>query len=183
MECMTDRSYHFCPLCGGRLESRIEHPEDGRLQPTCTACGFIFYQASKPTASTLIESQGRLLLVRRLQAPYKGWWDMPGGFLEPGEHPEDGARREAREETGLDVRLLGLFAVLMDVYRLGPVPTPTLNLFYRAELSGGDLRSSFETAEPRWFAPADLPKRLAFACVRQAVALWKQPVASRYDNA
>jgi len=44
---------------------------------------------------------GRLLLVKRGVEPYKGCWDIPGGFLEAGEHPEDGAVREGQEETGL----------------------------------------------------------------------------------
>ena len=179
---MAERSFRFCPLCGSPLEDRVEHPEDGRLQPTCSRCGFIFYQSSKPTASTLIERGGCLLLVRRLQPPYKGWWDLPGGFLDAAEPPEHGARREALEETGLEVRLIELFAVLMDVYRFGPIASPTLNLFYRAEVIGGRLRGSFETSDLRWFPADALPKRIAFACVRQAVSLWKQRCTARYDS-
>lgn len=166
--------FRFCPICAGRLEDRIEYEEEGRAYPTCAGCGFIFYQSSKPTASALIERDGRLLLLRRRQAPYHGWWDTPGGFLEPGEPPEEGMRREVREETGLEVAPRELLGIFMDVYRHGPAPTPTLNLFYRADVIGGQERGSHETTAPRWFAPDELPARIAFECVRRAVTLWQQ---------
>jgi 8-oxo-dGTP pyrophosphatase MutT (NUDIX family) len=52
----------------------------------------------------LLVRDGRVLIGRRKIEPRKGHWDLPGGFLEEGELPLDGLRREFLEETGLDVR-------------------------------------------------------------------------------
>ena len=45
---------------------------------------------------------GLVMLTRRAREPQAGWWDLPGGFLEPGEHPEAALIREVREELGVD---------------------------------------------------------------------------------
>jgi ADP-ribose pyrophosphatase YjhB (NUDIX family) len=55
-----------------------------------------------------------VVLVRRARPPRVGAWTIPGGRLEQGETPADAARRETREETGLDVRVLRE----TEVYRL-----------------------------------------------------------------
>ena len=66
----------------------------------CESCGFIYWNNSRPTAGGVVEdSQGRVLLGRRGINPSKGLWDLPGGFLEPGEHPEAGFVRELLEES------------------------------------------------------------------------------------
>lgn len=54
-----------------------------------------------PAASVAILDTGRFLLVERGRPPSKGLFAFPGGRLEPGEMPEEGARRELFEETGL----------------------------------------------------------------------------------
>src|SRR5262249_42615061 len=66
----------FCPKCAESIERH-----DGSV--TCPACGFVAYANSAPTASALVEDdEGRLLMVRRAIDPYRGMWDLPGGFLE-----------------------------------------------------------------------------------------------------
>jgi ADP-ribose pyrophosphatase YjhB (NUDIX family) len=56
------------------------------------------------------------LLVRRAREPYAGWWELPGGFSDKGEHPADTARREVAEELGVSVRLLELLGFYFDAY-------------------------------------------------------------------
>jgi ADP-ribose pyrophosphatase YjhB (NUDIX family) len=52
----------------------------------------------------------RLLLTLRAHSPWRGWWEIPGGFQNAGEHPEDGARREIAEEIGVEAELSGYWA-------------------------------------------------------------------------
>ena len=169
------KKYDFCPRCGGRLD--LAHPHGLIEEPaelTCTACGFIFWQNSKPCAGVLVVREGRLLLVRRAFEPFKDWWDVPGGFLHDGEHPEDGAVREIGEETGLRVRLTGLVGIFMDTY--GPTGDATLNVFYTGEAIGGQEVAGSDATGLCWFAPDEIPENVAFACNRQAIRMWKHSV-------
>jgi ADP-ribose pyrophosphatase YjhB (NUDIX family) len=115
--------------------------------------------------------RGRVLLARRAVPPYRGWWDIPGGFLEADEHPEDGARREVHEETGLRVRLLRLLGVYLDRYE----GVRVLTFYYVARPVGGRERPADDAAELRWFAPEELPRQIAFpGHVRRVLADWRR---------
>jgi ADP-ribose pyrophosphatase YjhB (NUDIX family) len=59
----------------------------------------------------VVTEDGRALLVRRGTEPLKGQWSIPGGTLELGETLVHGVRRELQEETGAEVRVLGLIDV------------------------------------------------------------------------
>jgi len=160
--------YAFCPDCGGRLEDRVldDHP-----RRVCRECGFILYENSKPCVGVLVVRDGKLLLVERAIEPFKGYWDVPGGFLEPGEHPEAGSIRELREETGLTVRPTELLGVWMDVY--GERQEPTLNLCYLAEAVGGEAVAGSDASALHWFPLTDLPEQIAFAWEAEAIAVLK----------
>ena len=68
-----------------------------------------------PTVDVIIETEGGIVLIERRNEP-RGW-ALPGGFVDYGERMEDAARREAREETGLDVTLTDLLGVYSDPSR------------------------------------------------------------------
>jgi 8-oxo-dGTP diphosphatase len=165
----------FCPNCGHSVEERRGH--SGASQFICTACGQVQYNNSKPCAGALVVEAGRLLLIRRGIDPFKGWWDIPGGFLDPGEHPEDGAIREVREETGLDVRLMSSFGIFMDTY--GDEDTYTLNLMYLAEPVGGSIQPADDAVEIGWFAPDELPDQIAFQNGQLVVEAWRRRMTER----
>lgn len=58
-----------------------------------------------------------IVLIKRQNPPYQGRYALPGGFVEVGESTEGAAAREAREETGLEIELLGLAGVYSDPHR------------------------------------------------------------------
>ncbi|GAB1581499.1 NUDIX hydrolase [Phyllobacterium phragmitis] len=62
--------------------------------------------------SVICRSKGRFLLVERGRKPWKGWLAFPGGRREADETPEAAARRELREETGLEAEKLTHFATV-----------------------------------------------------------------------
>jgi ADP-ribose pyrophosphatase YjhB (NUDIX family) len=140
------------------------------VSQTCSACGAVHFRNAKPCAGALVVRDGRVLLGRRAVAPARGCWDIPGGFLDPWEHPADGAVREVAEETGLQVRLTGLLAVVVDTYHERDY---TLNVYYLAEVLGGTEHPADDLAELRWFGPAELPEELAFPHCRGVLAAWQ----------
>ena len=75
--------------------------EDNRVRGVCDACNTIHYENPKPTATLICPIKNSILLVKRAFDPGKGLWGLPGGFIELNESPQDAAKRELFEETGL----------------------------------------------------------------------------------
>src|SRR3989442_2424280 len=91
---------------------------------------------------------GRVLLTRRARPPYAGTWDVPGGFLEAGGHPEACLRRELREGLGVRGRQARLLHFALDRY--GPKGVPLLTLVYRVAPAPGRLPTRDDLSEERW---------------------------------
>jgi ADP-ribose pyrophosphatase YjhB (NUDIX family) len=161
--------WRFCPRCRNELRGDAQRVE-------CPECGFVAYASSKATASALVEEGDRVLLARRAQEPFKGRWDIPGGFLEEGEHPLDGLRRELREETGLDVEPLEFLGVWMDRYGGDSTAEATLNFYWTARVAGGEAAPADDVDDLRWFARDELPGRdeLAFENVPLVLRAWQE---------
>jgi ADP-ribose pyrophosphatase YjhB (NUDIX family) len=70
-----------------------------------------------PTVDTIIQKDSRVLLVERRNEPFKGYFALPGGFVNEGERVEDAAKREAKEETSLDIELVDILGVYSDPRR------------------------------------------------------------------
>ncbi len=152
-------SFRYCSVCGGHLAER-EH--EGRLRKICDACGFVMYQNSKPTADALILQDGKILLTKRANDPGKGLWELPGGFLEDDEHPEEGLRREMHEELQVDVHIESLFGIYMGTY--GDERVSTLNICYIVSLAPeAKPRAGEEIAGWEWFDLRELPPASHFA--------------------
>jgi len=98
---LTPDGVRFCPLCGGALERRPVPPE-GRHEPVCTGCGFVFYLNHKVVAGTIPESDGRILLTRRAINPSYGKWTFPGGFVDWGEPVETAALTDTPAAVRID---------------------------------------------------------------------------------
>jgi ADP-ribose pyrophosphatase YjhB (NUDIX family) len=173
--CISDR---FCSRCGGLLET-VARSEDNRLRQACATCGYIHYRNAKPCAGALVVCDGRVLLVKRVAQPFRGWWDIPGGFLEEDEHPEAGAIREVREETGLEVRLTGLLGFYVDCYGCDGAGDYCLNIYFLARVVGGREHPGDDAASLAWFAPHELPEEIAFDHARVVLADWIRWVEQR----
>jgi ADP-ribose pyrophosphatase YjhB (NUDIX family) len=70
-----------------------------------------------PTVDIIIENDSQILLVKRKNEPFKDHLVLPGGFVNEGEKVEDAAKREAREETSLEVELIEILGVYSDPRR------------------------------------------------------------------
>jgi mutator protein MutT len=160
--------WRYCPRCG----EEARHDE-GRF--CCDACGSIYYANSKPTASAVVvDDDGRVLLSKRAFEPFANSWDLPGGFLEEGEHPLDCLRRELREEAGIDCENERFLGVWMDRYGTEPSAKATLNLYWSVRIAAGKPQPDDDVLELRWFAPDEVPvKELAFASIEDVLSAWR----------
>ena len=70
-----------------------------------------------PTVDIIIEEDSRIALIKRRNEPFKDHLALPGGFVNEGEKVEDAAKREAQEETSLDVDLIDILGVYSDPKR------------------------------------------------------------------
>jgi 8-oxo-dGTP diphosphatase len=104
---------------------------------------------------------GRVLLVRRGRPPFEGRWALPGGFCEYGETTEACCAREAKEETGITVRVGELLGVYSD-----PGRDPrghTVTVLYACRPIRGTALGGDDAADACWFEPGELRKlRFAF---------------------
>ena len=109
-----------------------------------------------PTVDVIIEVEGGIVLIERANPPHG--WAIPGGFIDYGELCEDAARREAAEETGLDVTLRHLLGVYSR-----PDRDPrfhTMSVTYVGTATGRPVAAD-DAARAEVFSLDDLPE-LAF---------------------
>lgn len=160
------RKFRFCPFCGFRISSFRR----GEIKQNCTNCGEIFYHNPQPCVGALAIKAGKVLLIKRVASPFKDYWDIPGGFLKPGEHPDDGLVREFEEETGLLIKPIKILGIFMDQYGAGG--DETLNIHYVAKIVGGTERAGSDAEKLKWFNLQKLPRKIAFKNGREALELW-----------
>ncbi len=161
---MTAELYKYCPQCGTMMEPRTVFE---RIRAVCPACGFTHFTDPKVAVGVLIEQDGKVLLVRRINEPHRGKWSFPAGFMDAYENPEDAARRECQEETGLEVKLQGVVKVVGG--REHPNGADII-IVYRAEVVGGVLHPGDDADQAAFFALDGLPP-LAFRATRVALGL------------
>lgn len=130
----------------------------------CTGCGCCCYLDPKVVACTLIQDQGRVLLVKRAEGKYQGLWNLPGGFVDRGEPPEEAACRECLEETGLVVEVGSLMGIFSERGQVEIVLT------YEAHVLSGRLEAGEEASDIGWFGQNDIPwGSLAFDSTRRSL--------------
>lgn len=135
-----------CTACGAPLAA-VPRGSHAR----CTACGTVAWRNPLPVVLLLIAHDGGLVLIRRRLQPLAGHWAPPGGYVECGESVADAARREAAEETGLQIALDAVHGVYSHA------DVDVLIVAYRAHVIGGIARAGDDAAEIGVFAPGSLP--------------------------
>jgi 8-oxo-dGTP diphosphatase len=126
----------------------------------CPQCGYVTqkHRNPVPTVDLIIEYRDHgLVLIERKNPPYG--WALPGGFVDYGESLETAALREAREETGLVVTLLGQFHTYSDPQR--DPRQHTITTVYVAQ-ADGTPQAADDARNLAVFVPSQLPAELAF---------------------
>ncbi|QQS38930.1 NUDIX hydrolase [Candidatus Woesebacteria bacterium] len=162
--------YRYCPQCKNKLDKKGPHF-------LCKECEVTIYTNPKPTACVFIVNKGKVLINKRAVPPKANTYDIPGGFLEPGESPSEAAIREIKEETGLTIKLLAIVGIYKEVYD----GYDLINIFYAGEILSGKLTAADDVKDLAWVRIDQIPK-MGFNSVNQAVddfKIWHQNISSK----
>lgn len=151
-------NFKYCPNCKTKIKM------SNRLID-CTNCGFHLYINPAPTNGLILENEkGEILLVKRKVPPKKGYWDVPGGFIDFGETLEQSLKRETREELGINIFDLKYFSSTADRYPYKNINYHTLCFLMTAKTS--DTKKIFARDDIdgyKFFTKSNFPfDRIAF---------------------
>lgn len=142
---------HFCPACGQNWWGGVK----------CAFCGVAWWLNPVPAVCGIMEKDGSVLLIHRNSEPYKGSWDLPGGFVEIGETPFDALDRELLEETNLSITHAEYLGTWPDLYtEVNAVEDPkhTLNMVFVVEIENGSRSARGSTeGDVAWWPLSSLP--------------------------
>lgn len=166
--------FRFCPVDGTKLGGPRQ---SGGV--TCPRCGRSWYRNPVPATGAVIVENDHALVTVRAREPEKGRLDLPGGFLDPGEHPVDGLAREAREELGVELEV-DPNPILLAPHTYGPEGVWVLAIGFRARITGGDPTPTDDVAGIRWLTAEDVDEAdFAWEHDRRAVREALQRTKSR----
>ncbi len=161
--------FKYCPQCAS---GNFGFESEKLLK--CEDCGFEFYfNVAAAVAALIADDEGRLLVTIRGGEPSEGMWDLPGGFIDPGESAEDGLRRELKEELGLDVVSVEYFCSAPNpLYEYKGVCYCTLDLAYLCSVEDpSQAKPRTELAGILWMEPEKIdPEKLGFASMKHFIA-------------
>jgi ADP-ribose pyrophosphatase YjhB (NUDIX family) len=148
----TERYRRLVELASEQYSALTELPAAAIRDAWARELGHITPKVGAEAA--VFDEAGRLLVLRRAD---DGRWGLPGGWLDPNETPEECAVRETREETGLEVRALGLVGVFTRKPATRHGMTTAVAVLYLCERVGGVLRGSHESTAVDFLRVEDVP--------------------------
>ena len=147
----------------GPVHRRVPEGDD-RERLVCNECGFINYENPKMVVGSVAVWGNQILLCKRAIEPRLGYWTLPAGYMELGEDPADGARREAWEEARARLTIKDLLAV----YSIKHISQ--VQLIYRATLDTDEIAPGPESEDVALFNWSEIPwENLAFPTVHWAL--------------
>ncbi len=105
--------------------------------------------------AVVFNERNEILLIKRGKAPRIGEWMVPGGTLEWGETLEEAARREVKEETGIDIEVEA-FVDLLEAITPGEGDLHYVIIDYAAHALGGTLAAASDALDANWVSLASL---------------------------
>ncbi|HUI88307.1 MAG TPA: NUDIX hydrolase [Anaerolineales bacterium] len=158
-----EQEINFCPRCGSKTNRQERF---GKLRAVCPNCSWIHFADPKVAAAVLVEQDNHVLLVRRVNEPYRGRWTLPAGFVDAGEDPARAAERECLEETSLTVRATQVLDIIAG--REHPRGADFI-IVYAAQVVSGVAQAGDDADQIGWFARSELPP-LAFRATQKVLS-------------
>lgn len=130
--------FKICPMCGS---NKIEN--HGNRKWMCPNCGFDLYNNVATAVGLIIQDKNKNVLFEvRAKEPRKGFYALPGGFVDFDESAEEAAMRECREEIGVGIDNVKYLCSAPNTYEYKNLEYKTCDIFFTA-----DLPPQFESIE------------------------------------
>jgi 8-oxo-dGTP diphosphatase len=112
----------------------------------------------RAAVGAVVMKEGKVLLVKRSNAPQKGKWAIPGGSVKLGEILQEAAEREAKEETGLTIKATDpVFAFdLIEHDSAGKLLFHYVIIDLLADYVDGEIHPADDVSDAGWFSPEEL---------------------------
>ena len=122
--------FKLCPMCGSK---KIEN--HGNRKWICPDCGFDLYNNVASAVGLIIQDKNKNVLFEvRAKEPRKGFYAVPGGFVDFDESAEEAAVRECREEIGVEVEGVKFLCTAPNTYEYKGIEYKTCDIFFTADL-------------------------------------------------
>ena len=152
---------NYCSQCGSNKLHKKLPQGDTHWRIVCSQCAYVHYQNPTIICGCIIEQDDKIALCLRAIEPQKNTWTIAAGYLETGETTEISAQREVLEETGMEVKILGLYSVF-NVQHIHQV-----YIIYRAQFVRQVQEMGHESLAVQWFTEQTLPlEQLAYPAIK-----------------
>jgi 8-oxo-dGTP diphosphatase len=167
---------NYCSNCGKPI-SKI-------LPTTCNFCGSSFYRNPRLCAGALIVKDDQILLAQRMIEPWSGYWDIPGGYCEAFETPEECAIREVYEETGIRIKIVDFHGVWLEPTTSEDYGNNICVYFLAEPQNDAEMKPvDNEMSNLKWFLHNNLPQNIAFEShIPDVLEQWKRSIDGRKDT-
>ena len=154
---------NYCTNCGQPLILSVPEGDD-RKRDMCKACGTVHYSNPKIVVGAIPVYQDRILICRRAIEPRYGLWTLPAGFMEDDETVEQGVRREAMEEAGIELTSLAPFTLFSLPF------VSQVYLMFRAVMPTPRFAAGKESLEVKLISESEIPwDELAFPVIEETL--------------
>lgn len=160
--------FQICPVCG----SDTIKPDSAK-SVLCPACDFTyFFNPAAAVAAIIVNTKNELLVAVRASDPGKGQWDLPGGFVDPGESAEEAVRREIKEELNLDIKSTTYFYSMPNEYVYKQVTYTTVDLAFICQVDDfSDIQAMDDIEDVMFISANDVElEKFAFGSIRTIVS-------------
>lgn len=159
-------NFIYCPLCGSK-----SYNKKSDKQYACGACGLVYYQNTAAATAAIIRVNDKILLTERKREPFKGTYDLPGGFVDNNETAEEGLQREIMEELNLKVSDLKYINSFPNQYLYKQVLYHTLDIIFEVRLNNLEgIQVADDVAGYMLVAPESLDvSKIGLASIKKAL--------------
>lgn len=146
----------YCPRCATELGTKFE---GGRDRIACPSCNYMFFGDFSIGCGGVVIRDGKALLIRRGHEPGRGWWQIPGGYVEHDEVVTDAVEREVLEEAGVTAKVVDVLGLRHSVGGPGSIGGPSSNVYimFRLEpIAGEPACDGNEITGAGYFSPEEI---------------------------